>query len=118
MKYQYRELTAREKQRIKKLVVTECANYDKHVGCLPLDDECYMPTIAFVNSSLCKYFQNAVLPLDPVLQAVFFRRPMKACKRCGELFPINGRKIYCDACAEPARKAKAAARARKYRAQK
>jgi len=76
-----------------------------------------MSTIAFVNSSLCKYFKAAVLPLDPELQAVFFRRPLKACKRCGDLFPINGRQTYCDACAAPVRKAADAARARKYRGQ-
>ena len=28
-----RELTAREKQRIKKLIVSTCANYDKEYGC-------------------------------------------------------------------------------------
>ena len=37
-----RELTAREKQRVKKLIVSKCANYDKEYGCLPLDCECPM----------------------------------------------------------------------------
>lgn len=37
-----RELTAREKQRIKKLIVSTCANYDKEYGCLPLDCDCPM----------------------------------------------------------------------------
>lgn len=31
-----RELKAREKQRIRKLIVSKCANYDKEYGCLPL----------------------------------------------------------------------------------
>ena len=35
-----RELTGREKQRIKKLIVSLCANYDKEYGCLSLDREC------------------------------------------------------------------------------
>lgn len=35
-----RELTAREKQRIKKLIVSKCASYDKEYGCLLLDCEC------------------------------------------------------------------------------
>ena len=37
-----RELTGREKQRIKKLVISLCANYDKEYGCLPLDCDCPM----------------------------------------------------------------------------
>ena len=37
MSNNYRELTGREKQRIKKLVTSLCANYDKEYGCLPLD---------------------------------------------------------------------------------
>lgn len=34
MSNNYRELTGREKQRIKKLVTSLCANYDKEYGCL------------------------------------------------------------------------------------
>ena len=34
MSNNYRELTGREKQRIKKLVTSFCANYDKEYGCL------------------------------------------------------------------------------------
>lgn len=37
-----RELTGREKQRIKKLIVSLCANYDREYGCLPLDCGCPM----------------------------------------------------------------------------
>lgn len=36
MPSQNRELTGREKQRIKKLITFLCANYDKKYGCLPL----------------------------------------------------------------------------------
>jgi ribosomal protein L37E len=111
----YRELTAREKQAIRRLVISECANYDQVYGCLPLDGACYMFTIAFAGSPLCKWFQNAVLPLDLALEAVFSRKPLKACKRCGRKFPVNGRQAYCEACAVPARKAAAAARVRKHR---
>lgn len=42
MSNNYRELTGREKQRIKKLVTSLCANYDKEYGCLPLDCDCPM----------------------------------------------------------------------------
>ena len=115
MNHLSRELTAREKQSVRRLVTSECVNYDRDYECLPLDGPCYMFTIGFVNSSLCKWFQNTVLPLDPALEALFERRPLKACGRCGMKFPVNGRQAYCDACAEPARKAAAAARVKKHR---
>lgn len=37
-----RELTCEEKAAIRKLVTRLCANYDRDVGCLPLDCPCYM----------------------------------------------------------------------------
>ena len=36
MPSQNRELTGREKQRMKKLITSLCANYDREYGCLPL----------------------------------------------------------------------------------
>ena len=86
-----RELTAREKRAIRRLVTTQCANYDHEYECLPLDGACYMFTIAFNTSSLCKYFKNGVLPLDPTLEAVFTHRPVKPCQRCGKQFPHTRR---------------------------
>ena len=81
MSHQHRELTAREKQAIRRLATSVCANYDRG-GCLPLDGTCYMFTIGYMNSSLCGYFRNAVLPFDPALEALFHRKPVKPCKRC------------------------------------
>lgn len=113
-----RELTAREKGAIRRLVTSMCASYDPEYECLPLDGTCYMFTIAFNTSSLCRYFRNAVLPLDPALEAVFTGQPVKPCKRCGRRFPVRGRKAYCsDACTETARKAATARRVRKHRKQ-
>ena len=60
MSNNYRELTGREKQRIKKLVTSLCANYDKEYGCLPLDCDCPMLGICFTNSALCRYFRKSV----------------------------------------------------------
>jgi hypothetical protein len=115
MTQQYRELTPRELQAIRRLVKSMCANFDHGYGCLPLDDACYMFTIAYVNSSLCKYFRDAVLPLDPALEAVFSRMPVKPCERCGIVIPIQGRRAYCESCAKSACKAATAARVRKHR---
>ena len=111
-----RELTPKEKRSIRKLVTTMCANYDNEYECLPLDGTCYMFTIAFNTSGLCKYFKNAVLPLDPALEAVFNHLPTKPCELCGKKFPVNGRKSYCsELCANTAKRKHTANRVRKYR---
>ena len=36
-----RELTRQEKAAIRSIVKRGCANYDKDIGCLRLDSECY-----------------------------------------------------------------------------
>ena len=111
-----RELTPREKQRIKKLIVSECANYDKEYGCLPLDCDCPMFCIGFANSGLCTWFRGALLPTAPELQAVFEPQPLKVCKECGKHFPAQGKRAYCSKkCAETARRRQTAARVRKHR---
>ena len=61
-----RELTREERAAIRALVVKRCANYDRGVGCLPLDCECYMLGKTWTGP-LCRYFRAAVLPLDPAL---------------------------------------------------
>ena len=61
-----RELTRDERKGIRKLVTEMCANYDRDYGCLPLDCECYMLG-KWWTGAYCRYFREAVLPLDPVL---------------------------------------------------
>ena len=63
-----RELTREEKAAIRSLVVKWCANYDRECGCLPLDCECYMLGKCWTGA-YCRYFREAVLPLDPALEA-------------------------------------------------
>lgn len=63
-----RELTRDERKGIRKLVTEMCANYDREYGCLPLDCECYMLGKCWTGA-YCRYFREAVLPLDPVLAA-------------------------------------------------
>ena len=111
-----RELTGREKQRIKKLVTSLCANYDKEYGCLPLDCDCPMLGICFTDSALCRYFRKSVLPEDAGLEAVFTQISTTHCKQCGKPFPTDGKRVYCSQrCAEEARRKQTAARVRKYR---
>ena len=116
MSNNYRELTGREKQRIKKLVTSLCANYDKEYGCLPLDCDCPMLGICFTNSALCRYFRKSVLPEDAGLEAVFTQISTTHCKQCGKPFPTDGKRVYCSQhCTEEARRKQTAARVRKYR---
>lgn len=64
-----RELTRQEHAAIRRLVTGICANYDPEYGCLPLDyGSCYMIDKCWAGT-YCKYFQKAVLPLNPVLEA-------------------------------------------------
>ena len=64
-----RELTRDEKKKIRSLVMGMCANYDRESGlCLPLDCACYMLHKCWTGA-YCRYFREAVLPLNPELQA-------------------------------------------------
>ena len=98
-----RELTRDEKKKIRTLVTGMCANYDRESGlCLPLDCACYMLHKCWTGA-YCRYFREAVLPLDPELQAALTTEgispEMRACAVCGKAFLPEGRQAYCsDAC--------------------
>jgi len=104
-----RELTREERAAIRQLVVKSCANYCGHYGlCLPLDTGCYMLT-KYWTGAYCKYFQNAVLPLDPVLEAALTGsgsvENARMCAACGKpIYAANNRALYCGACAATARR--------------
>ena len=72
-------------------------------GCLPLDYECYMLGKCWTGA-YCRYFREAVLPLDPALEAALTtvgpRPDFKPCPICGGAVPVDGRMAYCsEACA-------------------
>ena len=92
-----RELTREEKAAIRKLVTRLCANYDRDVGCLPLDCPCYMLEKCWTGA-LCRYFREAVLPNDPVLEASLAAEDAapetRPCPVCGRAFlPMAGHGI-------------------------
>lgn len=92
-----RELTRQEKAAIRALVVKWCANYDKEYGCLPLECPCYMLGKCWTGAC-CRYFREAVLPLDPVLEAALTGAGLSASRRCpvcGRPVPQDGRRRYC-----------------------
>ena len=101
-----RELTRQEKAAIRDLVMKWCANYDKSWGCLPLDCECYMLGKCWTGA-MCRYFREAVLPLDPVLESALAAQgpspETRPCPVCGQPFLPDGRRRYCsEACARAA----------------
>jgi hypothetical protein len=119
---QIRELTGRERQSIRRLVKTMCANYDNDYGCLPLDCECFMFRKAYSGGAMCKWFRDAVLPLNAELERIFtggIAPDKKPCTVCGRPFPLNGRQIYCsDKCAASGRRKSVAGNVRAYRERK
>ena len=90
-----RELTRDEKKKIRTLVTGMCANYDRESGlCLPLDCACYMLHKCWTGA-YCRYFREAVLPLNPELQASLTTEgispELRACAVCGKPFLPEGR---------------------------
>ena len=59
-----RELTRQEKAAIRSLVKRWCANYDKDIGCLPLDCECYMLGKCWTGA-YCRYSVRRCCHLTP-----------------------------------------------------
>ena len=119
---QIRELTGRERQSIRRLVKSQCANYDNDYGCLPLDGDCFMFGKAYSGGALCKWFRDAVLPLDAELERIFtsgIAPDTKPCVVCGTAFSLNGRQIYCsDKCAAVGRRKSVAENVRVYHERK
>ena len=101
-----RELTREEKAAIRALVVKWCANYDREYGCLPLNCECYMLGKCWTGA-YCRYFREAVLPLNPALEAALSAQgpapETRPCPVCGRPALLDGRRRYCsEACARAA----------------
>jgi predicted nucleic acid-binding Zn ribbon protein len=114
-----RELTRYERAAIRKLVVGMCANYDPEYGFLPLDYGGYYMLDKWWTGAYCRYFQNAVLPLDPVLEAILTGRTAPAldtCAACGKPFVPKGRQAYCSpACQTEGNRRRSRERMRKKR---
>ena len=106
-------LTPKQRQKTNALIKRICANYDNG-NCLALDDgEPCVCVQSISYSLLCKYFRNAVLPAEPLLEADILGTRFEKCVSCGAPIIKNGnRKKYCEKCAQRAYK-KAAGRVRK-----
>ena len=108
----YRRLTQAQMPAIRRLV-WQCCNYD-HGDCIALDDGggcCCVQAISY--SLLCRWFREAVLPLDPPLELALLGGRPKVCASCGMRFvPGSNRARFCHACSVKQRKTKEAARQR------
>ena len=90
-----RELTNMERASIRKLVVKECANYDREYGCIKLDDSCYMIGKCWTGS-YCKYFRIVLLPFTPALKtSLTSDAETRRCIFCGKPFIQAGNWAYC-----------------------
>lgn len=113
-----RELTRDERAGIRRLATDMCANYDPEYGCLPLECPCYMLGKCWTGA-YCRYFQNAVLPIEPKLEATLTGRDAPAlhiCAACGKPFIPEGKQMYCSpACQKEGNRRRSKERMRKMR---
>ena len=116
-----REFTRDERRAIRKLVTSLCANYDgPDELCLPLDCPCYMLN-KWWTGGFCRYFEAAVLPLDPALETTVTGGgavpSTRLCAVCRNPFLPEGKQTYCSTvCAEIARRKRQREYMRKRRA--
>lgn len=93
-------LTPKQRQKANALIKRLCANYDGG-NCLVLDDgEPCVCVQSISYSLLCKYFRNAVLPAEPMLEAAILGTRFGRCVSCGApILKKGNRKKYCGKCA-------------------
>ncbi len=105
---------------IRKQVTGKCANFDGETRtCLPLDSTCYMIGKAWTGY-YCRYFEIAVLPTEPALEASLLDRDIserqKICPVCGKVFLPVKKQVYCSGeCQAAGRKIKERERKRRGR---
>ncbi|MCI9626324.1 MAG: conjugal transfer protein [Clostridia bacterium] len=95
-----KQMTPGQRRKANALIRKTCCNYDNG-NCIALDDgeECVcVQSISY--SLICKWFVNAVLPVDKVLYAQIMGQKVKHCAACGAVFaPGSNRAKYCASCA-------------------
>jgi hypothetical protein len=96
------EITPEQKKKVKQLIRKECCNFDTELGeCMVLGDGygCRCPQM-ISDYILCRWFNHAVLPLEPFLYAgVLTDHGNKKCVVCGMQFlPRSNSTKYCPVC--------------------
>lgn len=94
-------LIPKQSRSVNKLIRQECCNYDNG-NCILLDDGevCVCPQTITYSHIICKWFKNAVLPIDKDLHTEITKpKNLKRCANCGKNFSSNANKTkYCDNC--------------------
>ena len=110
-------LSPKQVKRVNRLVKKECCNFDNG-NCILLDDgeACLCPQLISC-SLLCRWFSDAVLPLDSELFAEFYAPEEKRrCTVCGAPFASKSNNAkYCPDCRKKITRKQAAERMRKKR---
>ena len=98
-------MSTKQKRRAYALIRDECCNLDPDGYCLPLDCKC--PQLQS-ETLICKWFREAVLPLDKELHAeITGSTNRKTCIVCKRLFvPLSNRAQYCAECAAKVKRQK------------
>lgn len=102
------QMTAAQKRLAVQLIEKNCCNYWNGT-CILLDDgERHTCPQRISYSVCCKWFRNAVLPIEKELEAeIFFRYRFKQCEICGKQYlPGSNRNRYCPSCAQMVRRQK------------
>ena len=96
-------MTPDQLRRAKRLIRNECCNYDtEHNECFALDEGDGCVCIQSISYSLlCRWFQEAVLPLDEkLMMELLTPADTRRCEICGKEFVPTGRSSrYCKASA-------------------
>ena len=95
------ELTPEQRRRCNALIKRLCANYDGG-NCIALDDGDGCVCVQSISYHIyCKYFRNAVLPAEPMLEADIFKSDTRAkCEQCHKSFvQSHHNQKYCKDCA-------------------
>ena len=104
-----RELTRRERAKIRRMVTGQCANYDSQEQiCLTLDSPCYMLHKCWTGGA-CRYFCEALLPTDPELALAVTGEDtsmrQKICPVCGKAYlPVTSQAYCSEVCRSYARR--------------
>lgn len=106
-------LNEKQHRKVRRLT-RRCCNYDQG-NCIVLDDGAGCPCVQGISFSLnCRWFRNAVLPLNPALELELCKHPgRKRCRICGKPYiPGSNRAQFCPDCSRKRRREKEAARQR------
>jgi len=116
------DMTIEQSRKVTTLIRNECCNFDSG-NCVLLDNGAYHKCTQVSNRELgCEWFVEAVLPLNPILEAEVLHIDSeinsihKKCANCGKAITVqSNRAKYCPKCLIQVRKAQNKMRKQKQR---